>query len=89
MVKSTALVTRIKDGKARLELEDVDLPNPQADQVLVKVHSIAQNPTDGKTHPLSRINEISNTVRQCNVLISMPSEKVQSLDVILLEQLRR
>lgn len=49
MAKCKALVTRVSEGKARLELEDIlvvfeELPD---DQVLVRTKCVAQNPTDG------------------------------------------
>ncbi|KFY27670.1 hypothetical protein V491_00787 [Pseudogymnoascus sp. VKM F-3775] len=47
MVISTALVTRVgENGKAYLSREKVELGQPQHNQVLVRIHSIAQNPTD-------------------------------------------
>lgn len=46
MATCKALVTRVSDGKARLELEDVSIPKPADNQALVKIEAVAQNPTD-------------------------------------------
>lgn len=43
-----ALVQRnTSDGKQTLSLEALPKPKPEANQMLVKVSHVAQNPTDG------------------------------------------
>ncbi|KAF8852042.1 hypothetical protein BDZ45DRAFT_678655 [Acephala macrosclerotiorum] len=41
-----ALVTRVSGGRASLHLEEVTIPTAVLHQVLVRVESVAQNPTD-------------------------------------------
>ncbi|KAL3421743.1 hypothetical protein PVAG01_05899 [Phlyctema vagabunda] len=50
MATSKALVTRVIEGKAKLELQEVPLSSYKISetQVLVRVESVAQNPVDGK-----------------------------------------
>ncbi|KAL5041770.1 hypothetical protein BDW71DRAFT_217419 [Aspergillus fruticulosus] len=44
---NTAIVVRVSDGQSpRLSKEDIPIPHPAANQVLVKLSHIAQNPTD-------------------------------------------
>lgn len=44
----TALVVRVDDGQPpRLSKENIPIPLPAANQVLVKISHAAQNPTDG------------------------------------------
>ena len=54
MARCKALVTRVSEGKARFELEDITVPLEElADhKVLVRTQSAAQNPTDGDTSSL-------------------------------------
>ena len=62
MAKYKALITRVSDGKARLELEDTSAVFEElADyQLLVRTQSVAQNPTDGSSfiilHSSIRLN---------------------------------
>lgn len=52
MVTFKALVTQVgEDNKAYLSLEDVELGLPDKNQVLVRIHVVAQNPTDGELFP--------------------------------------
>ena len=44
---NTALVVRVDDSQPRLSKENIAIPSPAANQVLVKVSHAAQNPTDG------------------------------------------
>jgi hypothetical protein len=45
---NTALVVRVSDGQSpRLSKESIPRPRPAANQVLVKISHVAQNPTDG------------------------------------------
>ena len=41
-----AIIQRNKDGKPTLSKETIDKPTPEANQALVKVEFVAQNPTD-------------------------------------------
>ena len=67
MVTGKALVTRVANGKARLELEEIPLSNIPDNQVLVRLQAVAQNPTDGITNvPFDIFYLIS---RQFNVSI--------------------
>ncbi|KAL5341414.1 putative zinc-binding dehydrogenase family oxidoreductase [Aspergillus crustosus] len=43
---NTALVVRVVDGKPKLSKEAISIPRPAANQVLVKLSHVAQNPTD-------------------------------------------
>lgn len=52
MVKSKALVTHMgEDKQSYLGLENVELGLPDKNQVLIRVHVVAQNPTDGESLP--------------------------------------
>lgn len=52
MASNTALVVRVADGEApKLSKEDIAVPRPAANQVLVKLSHVAQNPTDGTIFP--------------------------------------
>ena len=43
----SALVTRIGDDKkSHMSLENVELGQPDKNKVLVRIHAVAQNPTD-------------------------------------------
>jgi NADPH:quinone reductase-like Zn-dependent oxidoreductase len=42
-----ALVTSVSGGKSTIDLADVPIPYLEPHQVLVRVVSVAQNPTDG------------------------------------------
>lgn len=65
MVISTALVTRVgENGKAYLSREKVELGQPQDNQVLVRIHSIAQNPTDGEAQCSLRDKSTQLTILQ-------------------------
>ncbi|KAL4976006.1 hypothetical protein BDW66DRAFT_166746 [Aspergillus desertorum] len=45
---NTALVVRVSSGQSpTLSIEDIPLPKPAENQVLVKLSHVAQNPTDG------------------------------------------
>jgi NADPH:quinone reductase-like Zn-dependent oxidoreductase len=46
-----ALVTRVDGDKSIMDLKDVPIPKIEPHQVLVRVSSVAQNPTDGKCIP--------------------------------------
>jgi NADPH:quinone reductase-like Zn-dependent oxidoreductase len=46
-----ALVTRVDGDKSVMDLKDVPIPKIEPHQVLVRVSSVAQNPTDGKCNP--------------------------------------
>ncbi|OJJ79071.1 zinc-binding alcohol dehydrogenase family protein [Aspergillus glaucus CBS 516.65] len=44
---NTAVVVRVPDGQSpKLSKEDIRIPSPESNQVLVKISHVAQNPTD-------------------------------------------
>ena len=48
--KMTAMVNRYSGEQSpRLSKEEIDIPTPADNQVLVKISHVAQNPTDGKS----------------------------------------
>ena len=47
MVSGKALVTRVSGSQLDLKLEDIAIDHLEDNQVLVRVESVAQNPTDG------------------------------------------
>lgn len=47
----SALVVRVTDGRPpTLCKEDIPIPCPAGNQVLIKISDVAQNPTDGMSH---------------------------------------
>ena len=48
MVTSLSYVQRSLEGKPSLVREDVELPEREPQQALVKITYVAQNPTDGE-----------------------------------------
>jgi NADPH:quinone reductase-like Zn-dependent oxidoreductase len=52
MAKNSAVVVRVANGnQPSLSQENIAIPSPEANQVLVKVSHVAQNPTDGASFP--------------------------------------
>jgi hypothetical protein len=53
MVPTTAkaLVTRVDGGKSTMGIQNMPVPKIEPHQLLVRVGSVAQNPTDGKNVP--------------------------------------
>jgi len=43
-----ALITQVKEDEAYLSVEDIPIPTLEENQVLVRVETAAQNPTDGE-----------------------------------------
>lgn len=45
---NTAVIVRVPDGQPpSLSKEDIQIPSPESNQVLVNLSHVAQNPTDG------------------------------------------
>jgi NADPH:quinone reductase-like Zn-dependent oxidoreductase len=67
MASSTckALVARVEGDKSFMDLKNISIPKIEPHQILVRVHSVAQNPVDGKSHfPLAylilRITDVTS-----------------------------
>lgn len=49
---NTAVIVRVPDGQSpKLSKENIQIPSPESNQVLVKISHVAQNPTDGLHSP--------------------------------------
>lgn len=74
---NTAVVVRVPDGQSpKLSKEDIRIPSPESNQVLVKISHVAQNPTDGMHSPQNPENIIRNWeswVICANTIQSKPS----------------
>jgi len=46
-----ALVTRVDGDKSTMDIKSMPVPKIEPHQLLVRVGSVAQNPTDGKNIP--------------------------------------
>jgi len=45
---NTAIIVRVPVGQfPKLSRENIQIPSPESNQVLVKISHVAQNPTDG------------------------------------------
>lgn len=84
---NTAILVRVEHGQSpRLSKENIAISSPAANQVLVKVSHVAQNPTDGMPCNESRNGLIPAHALQYNHLMETLLATKLSLDVILSEK---
>lgn len=55
-----ALVIRVDGDKSSMDIKEIPIPKIESHQVLVRVGSVAQNPTDGMRHQISGYVKLAN-----------------------------